>query len=270
MKEIVLSWAVFTAVDLSVQEILKILLFQVTSGNAQLAVTVRDHALMLQALIASVGAVAACLPFLRQIRWETGFPGLPRQVLQPWEQAVCYLFLVLAGALAARISVALILEGAGAGEGHFFSAGLSTGGAALWDLQGAEIRTIWDLAAMSILYGGITPVAEELFFRGLVLGKLQRTAGLAPAAANFLSAGLFALYHGAPATALYAFPVGLLLGRAAQRTRSVWPPVILHGIVNVIMLQISFRDGLRQLCMPSCLLQFLVTAALFLYLTERD
>ena len=77
MREVLGAWAFFTITDLAVQEVLRILLSSAVSARADLAVWAMEHALLLQALIAAVGAAVACLPYLGRIRWETGFPDRP-------------------------------------------------------------------------------------------------------------------------------------------------------------------------------------------------
>ncbi len=289
MKDILLSWAIFTVMNLSVQEICRIFIFTVISDHAAAALAVREHAIVLQAMIAGIGAAAACLPFLQQIRWETGFPGAaadflsrppfikrsaqdpsgrPVRRLTPEERSLCYILLLLAGALASGISVCLITGKAPAGAG-FFRNSWPQKEETLWGLQDAARLSLWDLGCISILYSVLTPVIEELFFRGLLLGRMRRLAGLSGTAANILSSFLFALYHGAPAAALYAFPLGLLLGRTAMKTRSVMPPILLHGLVNFVMLQLSFRGGMQVLLTPFMLAFFLAVTFIMLYITER-
>lgn len=81
-------------------------------------------------------------------------------------------------------------------------------------------------------------LAQELQFRGLLLGSLEKLA--TPRRANAAQAVVFGLAHLA---IVYQGPIapfvpitmvlGFLLGLATQRTRSLWPAIIIHGIADV-------------------------------------
>ncbi len=76
------------------------------------------------------------------------------------------------------------------------------------------------------------PVAEELFFRGLLLFGLRARYGDAPAVLG--SACLFGISHLDAVAAVYAGTAGLVLGALALRTRSIWPGIAVHGAVNAM------------------------------------
>lgn len=80
--------------------------------------------------------------------------------------------------------------------------------------------------------------AQEVQFRGLLLGALERD--LPPWAANLGQASLFGLAHIAvqyegPAGPFVPVTIalGLLLGYATQRTRSLWPAIVIHAVLEV-------------------------------------
>lgn len=98
------------------------------------------------------------------------------------------------------------------------------------------------LAQMSII-----AFAEEVLFRGFILGKLSR---FRPQASSFrpvlISSILFILIHipgwlymqGAHAGLLplagSIFVISVVLGVLFQVTRSLWPPIILHLLNNIV------------------------------------
>jgi CAAX protease family protein len=88
--------------------------------------------------------------------------------------------------------------------------------------QGDEWLTL--VLALAIL-GLLTPLCEELLFRGLVFAALARFA--VPG-----SAVLFALAHGIPALIPPVLVAGLVLGELRRRTGSIWPGVATHATVN--------------------------------------
>lgn len=93
-------------------------------------------------------------------------------------------------------------------------------------LVGALDRPIVALACLAL----VPAVCEELLFRGITLSGLRPRLGATRAVV--VSAILFALAHldmqAAPARAA----LGLLLGFAAVRSRSLWPAVVLHAVHN--------------------------------------
>ncbi len=80
--------------------------------------------------------------------------------------------------------------------------------------------------------------AQELQFRGLLLGSLERVTS--PLAANLTQAVVFALAHlaivyqgpEAPLVVITAV-LGFLLGLATQRTNSLWPAMAVHMVADV-------------------------------------
>ena len=75
------------------------------------------------------------------------------------------------------------------------------------------------------------PLCEELLFRGLIARRLVRY-GEKPAA--FVSALLFALYHGNLEQFFYAFGIGLLLAYAYFYTGRLRTSVSLHAALNLL------------------------------------
>ncbi len=84
------------------------------------------------------------------------------------------------------------------------------------------------LASLSVVVGA--SVTEELYFRGLLYGQL--VARFARAAAVIGSAGAFGLVHFQPDAFPTLFALGLILGLLRLRTRSIWPPIVLHAANN--------------------------------------
>jgi membrane protease YdiL (CAAX protease family) len=94
-------------------------------------------------------------------------------------------------------------------------------------------------------------LAQEVQFRGLLLGALERT--MPPAVANVSQAAVFGLAHlaisyGGPEAPFVpiTFLVGLVFGWLVQRTGSIWPAVIIHAVAD-IALQFAIVPGLYGL-----------------------
>lgn len=76
-----------------------------------------------------------------------------------------------------------------------------------------------------LLLGVLTPIGEELFFRGVVTTVLLRYGAIAGV---FGSTLVFALMHGKPLLMVSAVLVGLPAAELRRRTGSVWPGIALH------------------------------------------
>ena len=81
--------------------------------------------------------------------------------------------------------------------------------------------------------GFLGPVAEELIFRGWFLGVLLKKTG--PAVAILATAAGWAALHYAYGLEVLGVILvdGLLLGLARWRTKSVYPPIVMHMLYNL-------------------------------------
>ena len=107
-----------------------------------------------------------------------------------------------------------------------------------------ETQPIGIIVALWVGAAVIAPIAEELFFRGLLQTFLVNVLGRRWAAIGVASV-LFALAHWAyphqlPALVLLA----VLLGYAYERTGSLMPPIVIHAIFNLKTLIWNALDGL--------------------------
>ncbi|MET8049949.1 MULTISPECIES: CPBP family intramembrane glutamic endopeptidase [unclassified Streptosporangium] len=82
----------------------------------------------------------------------------------------------------------------------------------------------------TIAFGGVlTPLGEELLFRGILTRFFQRWGTWVAVLASAL---IFALWHGINLVFPSALVVGLCCGWLLCRTKSVWPGVVLHIVYN--------------------------------------
>ena len=102
-----------------------------------------------------------------------------------------------------------------------------------WDFRPWLAAPLLASALRVLAVGMLGPVAEELIFRGWLLGFFQKKVGTM--AAILLTAAGWTLLH-----YQYGLPVlgvilvdGLLLGLARWRTRSVYPPIVMHMLYNL-------------------------------------
>ena len=111
-----------------------------------------------------------------------------------------------------------------------------------------------------VCYGLISPIAEELIFRGVVYGKLRRMTGRILAMA--FSALLFGMYHMNLVQGIYGTVMGCLMVYAYEYFGSFWAAAAIHVAANVLALGMghagSAMSGMTS--WPACLV-FLGAAA---------
>lgn len=78
----------------------------------------------------------------------------------------------------------------------------------------------------------IAPIAEELFFRGVVL---KQTARVSARFGIFFSGVMFGLMHGNPYQFVMATVIGVYFGYITIKTDSLIPAIICHAAVNGMM-----------------------------------
>ncbi|MGI9116022.1 MAG: CPBP family intramembrane glutamic endopeptidase [Gaiellales bacterium] len=108
-------------------------------------------------------------------------------------------------------------------------------GAASQHLRVGDVSSLANGAALVLSTLTITvgaALTEELYFRGLLYGRLDARFGAASAVVG--SAGVFGLAHFAPAAFPSLFALGLILGLLRLRTASVWPGIGLHAANNAL------------------------------------
>ena len=87
----------------------------------------------------------------------------------------------------------------------------------------------------------VTPLSEEVLFRGFVLRGLLRSVGPGPAVVS--TALVFSVFHLNVGTVLPIFLTGLALGFLYLRTGSLWPCIAAHAGQNAIAV-LAVRAGL--------------------------
>ena len=92
-----------------------------------------------------------------------------------------------------------------------------------------DIITLPSMIMLSISVAVIPAVIEEFAIRGVVMQPLRRYGDKF---AIIVSALFFSLLHGNMLQIPYTFAGGLILGYLMVKTKSMWPPMILHFVNN--------------------------------------
>ena len=111
-----------------------------------------------------------------------------------------------------------------------------------------------------ISFGLITPIAEELLFRGVIFGCIKRYMKLS--AAMLVSSIFFALYHGNSVQALYAVVLGYLMAYAYEYFGDFRIAVAVHILANVLSYVLSYIPAVSALAnWPVCIVALAIGAA---------
>lgn len=100
------------------------------------------------------------------------------------------------------------------------------------------------LIGMTLLGGVIVPIAEEIYFRGVLHRWARDKWGVL--IGSLISSLLFGLIHGIPPVIAFAFIMGLTIAYAYEKTQSLWPGIIIHVINNsfkIVLLYLFVANG---------------------------
>ncbi|MGZ8563692.1 MAG: CPBP family intramembrane glutamic endopeptidase, partial [Candidatus Limnocylindria bacterium] len=111
--------------------------------------------------------------------------------------------------------------------------------------QALELVEPW-VTVLSIVI--LAPIAEEVFFRGVVFNALLRERG--PRTAYLGSAALFAVIHLSIVALLPIFLLGLALAWVYHRTGNLLAPIVMHAVVNGISVAIALLVRFEIIGLP--------------------
>ncbi|MGN0401753.1 MAG: HAD hydrolase-like protein [Acetatifactor sp.] len=117
-----------------------------------------------------------------------------------------------------------------------------------------------------VLYALVSPLAEELLFRGIIYNCLKRCMGAM--AAMLTAALLFGAYHGNSVQMIYGFLMGCLFIYGYEYFGDFKVPVAMHSFVNMLTFCLGcLTEPLTKLvCWPVCIVSLAaaVTGLVFL------
>jgi len=105
------------------------------------------------------------------------------------------------------------------------------------DSYGAHVSNMESIMVASPLIvilsvGVAAPLIEEVMFRGLVLRELEKKTSIMMAI--FVQAAIFGIYHMNIAHSIMATLVGVFLGLSLYWTGSIWAPMLIHLVNNLL------------------------------------
>lgn len=88
------------------------------------------------------------------------------------------------------------------------------------------------LIIAGIVIVGITPIIEEVFFRGIILGTFVNRIGVV--FGSIFTAGIFAVFHMQWQSIIPIFILGLIINQLVIRHKSIYPAIAFHALNNGI------------------------------------
>ncbi len=113
-----------------------------------------------------------------------------------------------------------------------------------------------------ILYGIISPIAEELVFRGALYRRMRKLYAVLPCA--LCSGFLFGLYHGNIVQGLYGFVMGLLMSLVYEMTDSFLAPLLFHAAANIVSCTATYANDFGRIVfsLPGMIIGFVMGTVL--------
>ena len=101
-----------------------------------------------------------------------------------------------------------------------------------------EITSSGSFISVFVATSIIAPVIEELFFRGLIYGRLRQA--MKPIVAILISSLLFGIFHGNIVQGIYAFLIGFVLALVYEKTGALWLSMLGHALINTIGVAVPY------------------------------
>ncbi len=121
-----------------------------------------------------------------------------------------------------------------------------------------------------IVYGFISPISEELMFRGILYNGFKRYFKMT--AALLMSAAFFSIYHGNGIQGMYSFVVSVFIIYSYEHTGNFLMPVMIHMICNLTAYVMTYEYELmsEKTILAIFAASFVVSAACIVLMFFRD
>lgn len=148
--------------------------------------------------------------------------GIKRFVVKDWKTIVIYSFILMTGAVIITVLTSLIGNS--------------------WENSKTEAMqqdtTFFTVVIAFVSAAIISPLYEEIFYRGFLYRWLRTRVGFI--GALLLSSSIFTIIH---IPTYNVMPVnffsGIIFALAYERTNSIWPSVMIHGLTNGVMVLLA-------------------------------
>lgn len=124
------------------------------------------------------------------------------------------------------------------------------------------------IAAGLILYGMISPLAEEVVFRGVIYNRLRRLYN--PVIGIAVSGILFGAFHGNPVQGVYGACLGMLMAYLYEKSGRFLTPVLFHAVANLAVYITAGTEGVQEILFTPIGCAVLLTVSAGCVLVERS
>ncbi|MCM1049546.1 MAG: CPBP family intramembrane metalloprotease [Clostridiales bacterium] len=120
-----------------------------------------------------------------------------------------------------------------------------------------------------ILYGFVSPLAEEVVFRGVIYNKIRKDYPVITAV--ILSAFLFGLYHGNIVQGVYGFLMGILIAYTYEQFGSFLHAFLFHSAANITVYAITSNEAIYNVIMTPyiCIVLAVIAVVMLLQITDN-
>ena len=177
--------------------------------------------------------------------------------------AMVILTIVLAGSSSIGLNILLTLTGFAQSSSGYQKVAEAQYGVVLW--------------AGVLLYAVISPLAEEIVFRGIIYNRMRRYLSewrpqktgkfdTATMAAVISSGILFGVYHGNLVQGVYGGCMGILMAYMYERTHAFYIPCLFHAVANCVVYLTAQNAGLhgRIFTFPWCMALLVISLGMIL------
>lgn len=99
-------------------------------------------------------------------------------------------------------------------------------------------------AAGLVLYGMISPLTEEVVFRGVIFNRLRRLYN--PAVGIVVSGLFFGAFHGNLVQAVYGGCLGMLMAYLYEKSGRFYIPILFHAVANLTVYTTARMEGVQE------------------------
>lgn len=111
-----------------------------------------------------------------------------------------------------------------------------------------------------LLYGLVSPLAEEILFRGVIYNRMRRNFG--PFVGIVASGIFFGIFHGNLVQGVYGTVMGILIAYMYERSGKFFTPFLFHAVANLSVYTTAHLQGIQKVLFTpaGCVALFAVAA----------
>ncbi len=211
----------------------------VRNASAGLIRSLSGYEATVNAMIGGIAMLIGIVPLLPQCRREDGFRmkrtdrGMINNARFSAATTLFYVIITLVFAVSVSLTINIL----------FIQLQLTESSEAYRQTANNQYGVIFPIGLF--LYGIVSPLAEEVVFRGMVYRRLRQYFHVP--VAMVLSALLFGLYHGNLVQAVYGFIMGMFMAYLYEMFGGIFYAFLFHATANVAVYTVTGKQGLYEM-----------------------